>query len=662
MDYFDGVIAAKLFGKGGGGSTGDVSGKLDKVTTTALKPRVYAIKEDGGQTTYFATASTDANTIVMRDESKHIAVEDGVAPKQAVNKSQLDTKVTIPTSVTTGNLLQWDAENNILVDSGVSTNSIVSLEEDNTFSGVNTFSADVIFNNAIEANSNINVNNAFVKTTDTTKDIVTKYSANGISLEENGDSITHNYAFPRSSGTLGVTSHSVISNEDTTDHKIDTWKTTDSTATLAIYNQQDNRQTSVQVEDGYGSIAYTGTAGNMTRVAVSDGVIILSNSTSAGIQNTLTLTEDSVNINNKKIATVDDIAGIPVAVTITAPEGATNGTLDESQLATLQASKSNYIVFAHKKYTLKADGLVEGYLTYTYNGYENNKPVQEAITITVSTKAWVLNRSEIISSTDYANGDSAGIVTVNKDFSKGIEVSSTGNLSIYRALESDITSRVTTRPITPLNLNSAVLASLTDANKISPTEAQKTAFKTAWGITNTSGTQMVFAADEPSLEGHMQGDVYVNTTNSCFYCATTGEDGNLQWTLQDSFAQPQWHTTAPIDTSKVLRTTITWDKSIQYKSGSADTLNCHFLCSGDGYARFETNASNERLLQGCTNWPVTGSSEGTDEAGDAVIITGAMYYDTDSDIAKYLVHNINTSSSVYGMSFVPTTAAFKYLY
>lgn len=125
---------------------------------------------------------------------------------------------------------------------------------------------------------------------------------------------------------------------------------------------------------------------------------------------------------------------------------------------------------------------------------------------------------------------------------------------------------------------------------------------------------------------------------------------------------PSWHTTAPTDTSKVLRTTISWNKSIQYKSGATDTLNCHFLCSGDGYARFETNANNEQLLQGCTNWPVTGSSEGTDSAGDAVMITGAMYYDTDGDIAKYLVYNINTSSSVYGMSLVPTTATFKYLY
>lgn len=64
--------------------------KLDKVTDTSANPRLYGIDEEGNQVNYFATQTPNANTVPLRDASGRFQVADGIAPKQAVNKSQLD--------------------------------------------------------------------------------------------------------------------------------------------------------------------------------------------------------------------------------------------------------------------------------------------------------------------------------------------------------------------------------------------------------------------------------------------------------------------------------------------------------------------------------------------------------------------------------------------
>lgn len=83
-------------------------------------------------------------------------------------------------------------------------------------------------------------------------------------------------------------------------------------------------------------------------------------------------------------------------VALSAPEGATNGTLTEDELASLQASDNASIMFNHKKYYLGGKGHQEGYLTYTHSGYENNVHILESITITISTRAWVLNATDVL--------------------------------------------------------------------------------------------------------------------------------------------------------------------------------------------------------------------------------------------------------------------------
>lgn len=85
----------------------------------------------------------------------------------------------------------------------------------------------------------------------------------------------------------------------------------------------------------------------------------------------------------------------PVAVSVDAKAEATNGTITDAQLAVLQASDSNYIMFNHEKFFLNDDGAKEGFLTYTHVGHENSKTTLKFFTITVSTKAWVLTTQSV---------------------------------------------------------------------------------------------------------------------------------------------------------------------------------------------------------------------------------------------------------------------------
>lgn len=93
-------------------------------------------------------------------------------------------------------------------------------------------------------------------------------------------------------------------------------------------------------------------------------------------------------------------------VNIDAPAAAVQGILTEDQLNMLQADDSNYIMFNHEKYYLGDKGHVEDYLTYSHVGYENNQMWLRSISITVSTRSWVLNSISVQSKIE---------VTVNED-------------------------------------------------------------------------------------------------------------------------------------------------------------------------------------------------------------------------------------------------------
>ena len=104
------------------------------------------------------------------------------------------------------------------------------------------------------------------------------------------------------------------------------------------------------------------------------------------------VTIDADETNKKAVVKVSDMGSYGVDIGVGLPASATNGVLTPAQLALLQSSENNYIMFQHEKYYLEDKGHVEGYITYTHTGYENSTYWIKSITVTVSTRAWVLNK------------------------------------------------------------------------------------------------------------------------------------------------------------------------------------------------------------------------------------------------------------------------------
>lgn len=103
------------------------------------------------------------------------------------------------------------------------------------------------------------------------------------------------------------------------------------------------------------------------------------------------LMHDSTQITNQTPLSLGEMKGPITVVNIEATPQATNGTITDAQLATLQKSNMNMIMFNHEVFTLMDKGHTEGFLTYSHVGIENDLIYIKTFTITVSTLAWVLN-------------------------------------------------------------------------------------------------------------------------------------------------------------------------------------------------------------------------------------------------------------------------------
>lgn len=222
--------------------------------------------------------------------------------------------------------------------------------------------------------------------------------------------------------------------------------------------------------------------------------------------------EDAV---NKKY--VDSkCSDIPVGVQISDIPGSQAGQITDPDFAKLQENPNNYILKDGKKYDRSSERTTADSLSYVCNGYLNNRDFQEVIEITVSAQSWVLNSAQLLTDKTIANGKVGG-VSIKEDFSDGLQISQTdGNLSIYGALETDIAERNSKRPITPINLNKAVIAALTDENKEIPTDNQISQFKAAWGITASQYelAECVKITPDTATNGTLTDEQYETLTSS----------------------------------------------------------------------------------------------------------------------------------------------------
>jgi hypothetical protein len=108
----------------------------------------------------------------------------------------------------------------------------------------------------------------------------------------------------------------------------------------------------------------------------------------ATVQNSGTATNAVLNFGIPKGQDGDGVQPVEIALT---PATATQGTLTDEQLSTLQSNKNNWISLNNELYRLNDEQTSSGYLVYSHEGQDSTKLFQlKAITITISTKAWVL--------------------------------------------------------------------------------------------------------------------------------------------------------------------------------------------------------------------------------------------------------------------------------
>lgn len=498
-----------------------LSKKVDKIESLSANPRLYGVSEAGSQTSYFATQTANAHTIPMRDASGRFQVESGLAPKQAVNKEQLDAAI----------------------------EATAKLAEPNIFTEQNTFTSEVKFYGTVEHTSNVNITNGFLKILDSNdKDYVTTYNVDNIKVEENGNKYT--LAFPTQSGTLALMGdittkinekvgfkYSELKNEDVLNNgaiqKEDVWKTGDPDAALVVQHVDSTNQSGLNISKAFAEIgvhAFAEQSTEASQIMMTPSGVTITGTRGGDTYTTVIINPDGATLNGEQIATektVDaKVARIPEGVELSEPESAMQGNLTEEQLEKLQFNKANYILFAGRKYDLRNEREQKDSLSYVYNDYLNNRCVQDVITITVSNRSWVRNSCTLVTNKDYGDG-TAGTVSIKKDFSDGLEIATTdGNLSIYGAIDADIAGRNSKRPITATNLNKAVLAALTDARKVEPTEQQKSAFKSAWGIVDAANLLDAEMSDEST--NAVQNKVIKAELDNRVKCCTNVQSGQVK--------------------------------------------------------------------------------------------------------------------------------------
>lgn len=261
--------------------TEQLNKKLEMVTEKSANPRIYGISEDGEQTLYFATQTHNAYSIAQRDASGRFQINDGIAPKQAINKSQLDSAIL----------------------------NLANTKEQNVFEDLNTFKESVQFNKGLESDGNISVTNSVIKILNNSnnaeglqKDYVTQYDTDKIIFEENISSYT--LGFPRDSGTflLNKFKYSEFSSSEDSD----SWKLTDGTKGLELRYQDDNSLANIYIEKDYleiSDINGTGTA----KISLASNIITLDSENREGGHKIIRITPDNLIIGNSTDSSLVEI-------------------------------------------------------------------------------------------------------------------------------------------------------------------------------------------------------------------------------------------------------------------------------------------------------------------------------------------------------------------
>lgn len=88
------------------------------------------------------------------------------------------------------------------------------------------------------------------------------------------------------------------------------------------------------------------------------------------------------------------------AVVINAPTTSTQGTLEDEQYVTLTSNHNNYILLNGEYYYLQDMNDTQGFIVYTHVGSVGTRQFVKTISITMSTKSWVLTTNYVLNESD----------------------------------------------------------------------------------------------------------------------------------------------------------------------------------------------------------------------------------------------------------------------
>nr|DAJ89570.1 MAG TPA: hypothetical protein [Caudoviricetes sp.] len=132
-------------------------------------------------------------------------------------------------------------------------------------------------------------------------------------------------------------------------------------------------------------------ANNNVLKSKTDNSFIITIDSGAQGSSTITLTSKKASSGAKIVRLINETD--LQAIEITTPESGTNGALTDEQLAVLTHSNSNYIILNKECYYLADNEHMSGYRVYSHVGYESSTYFTKCITITLSTKTWVLTQT-----------------------------------------------------------------------------------------------------------------------------------------------------------------------------------------------------------------------------------------------------------------------------
>lgn len=201
--------------------------------------------------------------------------------------------------------IKWDEDTNKFTDSGFLAEDFVDVATQQTISGIKTFTDETHFGTT-HFSKDLNVDDASIKIFDTTKDLVTQYKADSITIDNGTNPAAVQYVLniPKESGTLLVNKFQYSKFDTSNDG--DSWNLTDSNKNLELKYQDDNSHSSISLEKDYielFDVNGTGTA----KVNLSSNIITLDSESTEGQHKLVRITPDKVTIGNSTDAALIEI-------------------------------------------------------------------------------------------------------------------------------------------------------------------------------------------------------------------------------------------------------------------------------------------------------------------------------------------------------------------